>query len=359
VHSIVLCYAREDEVFARHLAGFLEINLTVAVSRDEGLVGPNIDLLEATERALSADAALVLLSPSSVPKVWNRRIWEPLFFSKPKEFQTLLGFVLLSDCTFPDLLRRGRFFDASSDGSQALRELKRWLLWPHVTVSPVPQAVPELEGIRQAVVDRPGTAAGLAPEFALRFATEFKQDFEAVYRFDCHRRSRAGIMGDIGSTLGLQMSGTLEENRSNLGAWSAHHRVLFVLADVNPEDRDFVNPGGRASMIFTGPAPGGLPGALPCGAADAVRKFEQIVDVDVETGLRLGWIAVNLLKAQERFTEASEVLDAMAQAARDLGDTSNLLRIEREQFWTPGYQGDNLQRPGEVWQEQLMLPFIE
>src|SRR5277367_4940833 len=113
--SIILCYAMEDEAFARELAAFLEVNLPVEVSCTEGIVNRDLDLLEAVDRALSAEMALVLLSPSSVPKHWNRAVWEPLFFEKPQEIQTLLGFVLSSDCTFPGLLRRSHFFDASRD----------------------------------------------------------------------------------------------------------------------------------------------------------------------------------------------------------------------------------------------------
>src|SRR6266403_1259725 len=91
--SIILCYAQADEAFAHHLAGFLNDNLPLAISCTEGAIGADRDLMEATERALSADVALVLLSPSSVPRVWNRRIWEPVFLEKPKEFLTPLGFV--------------------------------------------------------------------------------------------------------------------------------------------------------------------------------------------------------------------------------------------------------------------------
>jgi hypothetical protein len=366
--SVILCYASGDELFARELAGFLEINLPLAVSLSEGVVAPDLDLMEAVELALSAEVALVLLSPLSVPKVWNRKIWEPLFFRKSKEYQTLLGFVLVGGCAFPELLRKEHFFDASgsndsNDALAAARRIKRWLLQPAEAVGPAVRLAPELEEVRRAVADRPGTAAEIPVELAEQFAVACSQDFEAVYRFDCRGRSRAGIAGDIGSALGLLMSGTLEENRVVLSEWCATHRVLFILAGVSAGDRDFATPGGRSSVIFIGPLVDNLPGHIPSGAADAVRRFEQTLYGDPEAGLRLGWTAANLLKTQGRFAEVLEVLDQMAGAARNSGDTNAVLRIEREQFWIHIYQGrDNgriLELPDFAQDEQLTLPFAE
>jgi hypothetical protein len=347
--SVILCYAGGDEVFARHLASFLEMNLPIAVSCGEGVVGPHLDLMEATERALSAEAALVLLSPLSVPRVWNRKVWEPVLLAKPKEYQTLLGFVLVRDCTFPGLLRRERFFDASVDALAAAREIKRWLLRPTKTVRPAVQIAPELEEVRRAVADRPGAAVEIPAELAGRFAHECEEDFEGVCRIDCRGRSRAGIAGDMGSALGLLMSGTLEENRATLSEWCAGHRILFVLAGVSPEDRDFATPGGRSSVIFTGPLADGLPCSIPSVAGDAVRRFQETLS------LRLGWTAVNLLKAQGRCAEVLEVLGEMARAARSQDDTNAVLRIEREQFWID--ESRVLQQADLIQAEQLTLPF--
>jgi hypothetical protein len=355
--SVVLCYAPGDEVFARYLAEFLEANLPLVVSCSEGVVGPDLDLIEAADLALSAQVALVLLSPSSVPKVWNRKIWEPVLFDRPKEFQTFLGFVLLSECTFPALLRRERFFDASTDPLAAVRELKRCLLRPVVSrvemPGPAPRVGPEFDEMRADLGDRPGTALEIPAEFALRFAHDCREDFEAVYRFDCRDRSRAGITGDIGSNLGLVMSGTVEENRATLERWCAGHKALFVLAGVNGEDRDFATPGGRTSVIFTTPLPVGLPGSIPNATGDAVREFQETLDIG------LGWRAVKLLKVQERLAEVLEVLDAMAGTGRSRNDTDALLRIEKEQFWTRGAEGGlTPARRVPEQEEQLTLPFL-
>jgi hypothetical protein len=135
--SVVLCFAAGDEAFARCLADFLEVNLPLVASCRDAVVGPDLDLLEAAERALSAEVALILLSPLSVPRVWNRKTWEPVFLEKPKEFQTQLGFVLLSECKFPEVFRRTHFFDASGDALSAARQIKRWLLRPMAQPGPM------------------------------------------------------------------------------------------------------------------------------------------------------------------------------------------------------------------------------
>ncbi len=326
MESVVICYAPADEAVARSLAEYIRINLPFDVSCDEGVIGPGLDLLEATERALSAEVALVLLSPASVPKTWDRKTWEPLFFDKPKEFQTLLGFVLVAECKFPQLLRRERFFDAASP-----REIKRWLLRPYETVPAAGIVAEEL----RAVVDRPGTARGVD------FSEECAEDFEAVYRFDCRDRTRAGVMGDICCALGL-------ENRAALIDWCRAHRVLFLLTGVDERDRDWVPPAGLASVIFTD---GELAGCVPGGAADAVRNFHRAHGSEA---IRLGWLAVRILKVQERAEEAAEVLSEMARLAQ--ADRDALAKIHREQFWIEGASVDAA--PLVIHEgEQLALPF--
>jgi hypothetical protein len=360
--SVILCSAPEDEAPARRLAGFIETNLPFSVALEEGVAGQAVDLMEATERALSAEAALVLLSPFSVPRVWNRRVWESVFFEKPKELQTHLGFVLLAGCRFPELLRRQRFFDASSDALEAARAIKRWLLRPLHSV-PAVSVRPELEDIRRAVADQPGAAIDIAPERAVEFAAGCSEDFEAVYRFDCRGRSRAGILGDICTALGLPCSGRLEQNRATWSEWCARHRVLFVLAGVTAEDRDWLSPGGLASVVFTSPLAGDLPRAVPSWAADAVRKLDRILRADFEAALRHGWITVNLLKEQRRFAEVQELLELMARSARGRGDANAVSRIEREQYWIAMDLGSgDSPTPGPApWpvhdERQLTLPF--
>lgn len=358
--SIILCHHPRDEAFAHRLAAFLEMNLPMAVSCSEGIVTPDLDLVEATERALSAEAALILLSPDSVPKTWHRATWEPVFFEKPKQFQTLLGFVLVSDCRFPPLLRRERFFDASNDPLPAMREIKRWLLRPTEPANPPAPADPAIDALQRLVADQPGAAFDIDPAPALRFAVECEHDFEAVWRFDFRGRGRKGIVGDICAALGLPFAGRIADDIASLKAWCAGHRSLFLLAGVKTEDREFATPGGRCSAIFTPPTDE-LLGAIPSATADAVRKFEATSGGGDTDRLRLGWTAVNLLKTQGRCDEVLEILEAMAAIARSLGDRSALLRIEREQYWTQVRQSSEeisvAISPFPGLEQQLTLPF--
>ncbi len=234
--SLVLCYALQDEPFARELGRYLEVNLPIEISYTEGVVKPDLDLIEATERALSADIALVLLSPDSVPKTWRREIWEPMFFAKPLEFGALLGFVLVRACRFPDLLRRRYFFDASQDALTAMRDVKRWLVRPQPLIPrPAAEASAELNELRLRIADQPGIVDGIDPELAYKFANDCGADFEAVYSLDCRERSAAGIVGDLGSAMGLRLPGTLEKNVRDLHEHCRDHRVLFLLAGVAPD----------------------------------------------------------------------------------------------------------------------------
>jgi hypothetical protein len=330
--SVVICYARADEAVARELAEYIRVNLPFEVSCDEGVIGPGFDLLEATERALSAEVALVLLSPASVPKVWDRKTWEPVFIDTPKKFQTLLGFVLVSECRFPALLRREKFFEADT----AAREIKRWLLRPFESLRPAGVVAEELRGVVDRpgiVVDRPGIVVGGDP------GEECAEDFEAVYRFDCRGRTRVGLMGDVCCALGLQ-------GREALIEWCRGHRVLFVMTGVG--EHDWFAPGGLASVILTD---GELAGCVQSGAADAVRSFHRARGGDA---LRAGWIAVRILKVQERAEEVAEVLAEMARLAR--GDGDAVAKIERELFWIEGASAEA--GPLVIHEgEQLALPF--
>jgi hypothetical protein len=358
--SISLCCALEDDSIAAFLVGFLKANFSCAVSHTEAVVCSGRDLFEATERALSADVALVLLSSASVPRVWpSRSEWERVFVDQAKEFQTRLGFVQVEGCNFPSGLRNQYFFDASKDPLTAAREIKRWLLWPDQRSNRHPALPEDLELLRRAVADQPGTATDIAAECALQFATECSEEFEAVYRFDCRARSRAGIVGDIGSALGLRMSGKLEQNCTTLTEWCATRRVLFVLAGVGDTDRPFITPGGLASAIFTTAPVAGFAGGIESGTRAAIRKFHE----SAEAGDRIhfGRAAVTLLETQQRFAEALELLDMMADTARRIDDAQVLRDVETRRFWVRNDLGDDGGSDRAVRASegvQLPLPFV-
>jgi hypothetical protein len=175
-------------------------------------------------------------------------------------------------------------------------------------------------------------------------------DFEASYTWRCFGRTRAGVLGDMGHALGLPLAGTVQENRETLAALCRKHRYLFLFEGVSAGDRDFLNFGGRSSVIFTcDDQPRSRTGADAIAAAflavprddshcalllgDAVACMSQCLDSDFELGLRFGWAIVSVLRAAQRFAETVEVLDSMEQAARLREDALALYRIEWEQSW--------------------------
>jgi len=365
--SLVLCYALRDEEVARRLGRFLEINLPFQVSFSEGVVRPDFDLVEATERALSADVALVLLSPDSVPKYWNRQTWEPVFLKSAGELGALLGFVLIRACQFPELLRRRYFFDASVDPLAAARELKRWLLRPQPLIHRETGLSPEVSALRSRIADEPGVAADIDPELAARFAGECAGDFEAVHYLDC--RSRAGVVGDLGYMLGLRLSAALERNIAEFHAFCRNRRFLFMLAGLAAVDTDLVRFEGKTSVILTASA-----GVTPdvthiflAGArddaqcqpmvGDAVRQFYELLGSELAVALRLGWVIVAVLKTAGRFAETVELLDAMAHSARESDNTAALARIEREQFWMQDYAEGAIGAPPHFATDSVQLVF--
>jgi hypothetical protein len=347
IPSLVFCYAPEDETAARELGRFLEANLACQVSLEECRVRPDFDLVDAAERALSADAALILLSPASVPKAWKRERWEPVFSGNAQEFGTPLGFVLLRECKFPELFRRRQFFDLSQNFLQGSRDVKHWLMRPEGATSRT-EAFPEL---RASIADWPGVSCDLAPETARDFAFACAGGFAGVYRIACHGRSAAGILGDIGQAAGLRLPGNAAENRAALVSACATHRWLLVFEGLSAEHRELVNFGGKSSVIIA--ANTGEPPHIPLddiGAAFLVSTRDdaqcaplvgpatvltyELLQSDFAAGLRLGWALLAVLKSAGRFAESVEVLAAMETAARARNDEMALYKIEWEQSWT-------------------------
>jgi hypothetical protein len=338
--ALILCYSPKDAAQARALGGYLETNLSYQISYEEGLVGDGVDLVEATERALSAEAALVLLSPHSAPAAWRREEWEPVFFHKPAELGTLLGLVLLSECRFPELFRRHRFFDASQDLMTAARRIRRWLLRPDQPYSG------DLRN--HALAEAPGIEDLLYDE-AMALAAECAADFEAVIDVDCRNRSRAGILGDVGQFAGVRLAGTTQENLATVQQWCAEHRVLFVIRNASSADRRVLALGGKASVAFTTTGESAMLETAAIGApffqspqdetlcarqtGAAVNLIGELLTEDFESALRLAWNVIQFLRPRERYAEMVELLGAMEKEARLRQDALALYRIEWEQSW--------------------------
>ncbi len=346
MQSLVLCYAPEDEAFARRVGSYLAANLPLTVSYDEGRLRPDFDLIDSVEIALSAEIAVVLLSAASMPRAWERSRWNPVFFTQPEEFGTLLAYVQLGDCKFPELFRRERFFDGRENLVSALRLMKRWLLRPEQKeIAPLSAELPLSE-----VVDLPGITRDAAFQDAMEFAAGHEQDFQAVYALDLAGRSNAGALGDLGHAIGLRLSGTVQENRGTLAAYCATHRTLLIISHASPESRELLSLGGRASVLFLTDAPtrrratvqeveeafiSSNRDAALCAMllGDAAFHLAELLDTDFEFALRFGWAMVGFLQVAARYAEVIETLGSMEQAALLRDDASALFKIKWELSW--------------------------
>jgi hypothetical protein len=67
------------------------------------------DLIAKVQEGLSADVALVLLSPRAVPGRWILERWRSVFWEQAAEVGTPVAALLCEDCKFPELLRRKIF----------------------------------------------------------------------------------------------------------------------------------------------------------------------------------------------------------------------------------------------------------
>ena len=361
--SAALCYATEDTDFALQLAGFLELNCTVTVSSQEGLIGPGEDLVDAAERSLSADYALILLSPHSIPNALARSRWEPVLVHEARKAGTQLAYVLLRDCKFPQVFRRDMFFDLSEHRLSGQRALKRWLLSqdlflrtafevPEISASEEP-ATQALEHLECRLADRPGVEAEVSRELALAFAHASTSDFEGVFWLNCANRSSTGILGDIAQLLQLKLRGTQEQNTQALREFCAERRLLFVFEHIAPAGKELVTFGGKTSVIFVVEQSSQPTRSLHRTAAlfyhwrtdtdaalralrDAeyhLRKQPHDNDEDWRLAISLGLAACSCLKHIDRLAEAYELLMLMIDAARSKDDQLTADQLEWERSW--------------------------
>jgi hypothetical protein len=342
--SAVICHAPEDVTAVGEIAAYLEINCALTVSCE---IRP--DLIDAVEIALSADIVLVALSPASSPNPWKRERWEPVFLRQPGVLGTRLACLLLRECRFPELFRRGSFFDMSGDLLGGMRALKRWVYGLSQAEAPIkgagqPVNGENFEALRRRIADRPGVETDLDVEAALAFFEECREDFEGVFRIDCARRSRAGILGDIAHALGLRLPDSAERNRTTLAGFCANRRCLFLFDHLAGEDRDVAELGGKTSIILTQSE---LPERRPLDELERLfthwpRHPDDCLRTlgDAQSWLRsredrasmqLGYALLALLKNFDRLAEACEILDLMAHAARATGDLLTAHRLAWEQ----------------------------
>jgi hypothetical protein len=358
--SAIICHAAEDAALTAGIAAYLESNCALTVTFETGS-----DLVDAVEIGLSADIVLVALSPASVPKHWKRERWEPVFLREPGVLGTRLACLLLRDCRFPELFQRGSFFDISRDSLAGMRGLKRWV-WR----ASAPVQGGSFEALRRRIADRPAVETGLHVEEADAFAEECREDFEGVFRIDCARRTRTGILGDIGHALGLRLLDSAERNRSTLEEFGATRRCLFVFDHLAEEHLDLVDLGGRTSVIITASeAPDRrsveelerLFASWPRHPEECLRALGDAGSwVRDGPSMPLGFAVLALLKNFDRLAEACEILDLMANAARSAGDLLTAHRLTWELSTIRQKWGETVAVPEPVVvpeATQLMLEF--
>lgn len=328
-------------------------------------MGPDRDLIDAVGVGLSAEIAIAILSPHSVPAQWDRERWEPTLLQQPEEFGSLLVIALARPCRFPELLRRKLFADFSKGTLAGNRDLKRLLIRTRTIRDPYDlprlhdnaQTWPALlENLRLALADKPAAAFDLPREAALHFAHLNKEDFEGVFWIDCAGRTEAGILGDAAESLGLRLTGSAEQNRIALTEFCAKRRCLFLYEHLHPDHQELVTFGGRASAL--GIIPTAMPDVLPLAETLALFSgwalqpdrcarrlgdaYTHLVAPDISWSeqVQLGSALVAFLKQRGRFAEVNEILEKLIPAAQ-VHDAQDALRsFQWDQSWILGHWGE-------------------
>jgi hypothetical protein len=248
-------HAPADHQAARQLADFLESGCELTCFVDDGLIREGSDLISKAEEGFCAEVLVLLLSQASCPAPWVRERWEPLLFDRAKQEQVEVVPVLLSECTFPALLRRRNFIDATTNWVLARRLLKRWF-WLHAKepgLAPSWEISADLEDLYLTLADRasamPVTASG-----ARRFAKEAAEEFEVVLWVPCCGRTLAQAAGELSHQLGLTLDGPVLENCIRVREVLAKHRCLIVLDGPSAAVSRELTAGGRTSTAVTSDA---------------------------------------------------------------------------------------------------------
>jgi len=248
--TVFIAHSQADEEFVRNFGAFLEVGCDVSVFREDGLVRPGQDLLAVAENGLSADVLVLVLSPASNLVRWVRERWESVLVVRAAELGTRVAVVLIEECTFPGLLRRGgNFFDATEERMTAFRRLKRWIWGIQLGTEPAMTFSADLEAIYEAVADRVGRTTTSA-ERAKRFAREASREFEAVLWVPAYGRTLAQIACETGAQLGMRLAGPLDEDCRTVRDVMSERRCLLVM-DTPTSSVDALLPEGRTSVLFT------------------------------------------------------------------------------------------------------------
>ncbi len=304
-----LAHSPSDHDFAIELAGFLEAGCNVTCYVDDGQIGEHQDLIAKAEEGLCADVLVLLLSPSSCPAKWVRERWEPVLSERAKQDGVDVVTMLLQECSFPPLLRRRNFIDATIHRLTAQRLLKRWFRVRERQSGTPPNSEfsGDLEDLYVALADRAG-ALHVSGAAASRFASEADEEFEAVLWVPCQGRTLAQASGELGHQLGLALDGEAKENCGRIRELLAARRRLVVLDAPSAEISEALMAGGCSSTAIS---------------QDAVKV--------VETPETLAY--ARKLIAERRYAEAYELLYRLLDAVVDPD------RCARELTWICDHWG--------------------
>ena len=310
-----MAHAEADATAARELGAFLEVGCDVSFLGEDGLIGPGDDLIAAAENGLAADLLVLLLSPASNPARWVRERWEPVLFARAAEMGTRVAVVLLEECAFPALLRRGGgFCDATANRMAGWRRLKRWIWGIQLGTEPAMTFSADLEEIYQDVADRAGVGSASA-ETARRFAREASREFEAVIWVPAYGKSLAQVVCEAGAQLGMRLAGPVAEDCRVVKGVLSERRCLLVMDAPTVRVKPML-PDGRSSVLFTSepeiilkedPTVACARRLLGAGrVSEAHEMFRQLFDSGVETeqcARELVWI----YEQWDRMDEANEL----------------------------------------------------
>lgn len=351
--SVCVVHAREDEAFAGDIGAYLERNCAVGIGR----AVTDGDLLEAVGRALSADAAVLLLSPRSVTRTLQREEWEPLLLDPRESHGTDVAYVVLEPCAFPRVLLRSNTFDAGRGLLECKRGLKRWIYGLRPAVSrdfqPYSKCTAAPAALWPALADKPATVTTEDGHAAAGFALLAQEEFESVFWADCRGGGLSEAVGELGVQMGLRLPGPARSNLDSIREWCERYRCLVVLqgpgGDVAAEFAEL----GRSSVLMVRPGeplpddigeeadeqllrlaswvnhPDGTP---PC-SGHVRRSVEWLASNQWDLAKRLSGAAVAYYKHHDRLAEALELLEIILPAAMARMDGEAAREAAREREW--------------------------
>jgi hypothetical protein len=248
--SVFPAHAPADSAIARELSLFVEAGCDALCPTLDAAIRPGEDLLSAAEIGLSADVAILLISPASTLPRWPLERWQSILFAGAEEAGTRVAVVLLEPCAFPDLFRRKlKFFDASVDRLAAFRKLKRWLWGLQHGVVPASAFSKDLDFLYGTLADGTGsiTTSGALAE---RFAIEAVHDFDRILWVPAQGRTLAQVAGELGHQLDIALNGETEDNCRRIRETLTTRRCLLIL-DAPEVPVESLLPSGRTSVLVT------------------------------------------------------------------------------------------------------------